>query len=86
VARATRAANVALQKAYAEFVKKAQVAPTHTGPWVKAPSEVRGNTKAGWDITFRHAPPAGFSHDAELHVAPKGEVTVKRARADFSPD
>ena len=86
VARASRVANVALQKAYADFVKKNQIAPSHTGPWVKAASEVKGNTKTGWDVTFQSAPPAGFSHEAVVHVGPKGELTVKKARADFSSD
>ncbi len=86
VARASRVANVALQKAYADFVKKNQIAPSHTGPWVKAASEVKGNTKSGWDVTFRHTPPAGFSHEAIVHVTPRGELTVKKAHADFSSD
>lgn len=87
VARAFRPANVALDKAYAEFVKKAQVAPSHTGAWTRsAPSVVKGNAKVGWDVTFSSFPPAGFSHEALVHVGPKGDVTVKKAVASFSPD
>jgi hypothetical protein len=87
VARAFRPANAALDKAYAEFVKKAQVAPSHTGAWTRsAPSVVKGNSKVGWDVTFSSFPPAGFSHEALVHVGPKGDVTVKKAVASFSPD
>lgn len=86
VARATQVANGALDKAYAQFVKKAQVAPSHSGPWVRAASVVKGNLKAGWDVTFSQTPPAGFSHEALIHVSPRGEVTVKKAEAGFSPD
>jgi hypothetical protein len=87
VARAFRPANAALDKAYAEFVKKTQVAPSHTGAWTRsAPSVVKGNAKVGWDVTFSSFPPAGFSHEAIVHVGPKGDVTVKKAVASFSPD
>lgn len=87
VGRAFRPANAALDKAYAEFVKKAQVAPSHTGAWTRsAPSVVKGNAKVGWDVTFSSFPPAGFSHEAIVHVGPKGDATVKKAVASFSPD
>ena len=87
VDRAFRPANAALDKAYAEFVKKAQVAPSHTGAWTRsAPSVVKGNAKVGWDVTFSSFPPAGFSHEALVHVGLKGDVTVKKATASFSPD
>ena len=87
VARASHAANAALDKSYVLFVKKAQVAPTHSGPWTRSsPSVVKGNLKAGWDVTFSSFPPAGFSHEAVVHVGPRGDVTVKKASVSYSAD
>lgn len=86
VARASRAADVALDRAYAEYVKKVKISASHGKTWVKAPTEVRGNAKSGWDVAFASHPPAGFEHDCLVHVSPKGEITVKHARASFSSD
>lgn len=87
VARAARAADVALDKAYAAFVKRAQVAPSHTGSWAaNARREVKGSVTSGYVVTFDAHPPAGFEYTAVVQVGPRGEIAVKRAEASFSPD
>ncbi len=86
VERAARAANVALDKAYALFVKKAQIAPTHTGAWTRGSMRHVTAKATGWEVTFASHPPAGFEHEAVIHVSPSGVLTVKKAVAQFSPD
>jgi hypothetical protein len=87
VARASRAADVALDKAYAAFVKRAQVAPSHTGSWAaNARRDVVGSVTSGFVVTFDAHPPAGFEYTAVVQVGPRGEIAVKKAEASFSPD
>lgn len=84
VARASRAADIALDKSYAAHVKKVQIAPTHTGSWTGGIAQDVKATAAGWEIRFAHHPPAGFSHEAVVYVSPQGELVVKKASAEHA--
>lgn len=86
VARAARAADSALDKAYAAHVKKVQIAPTHTGSWTRGVSQDVKSVAAGWEIRFSSHPPAGFSYEAVVHVSAQGDVAVKKATAEHASD
>jgi hypothetical protein len=86
VARAARAADGALDKAYATHVKKVQIAPTHTGSWTRGVSQEVKRVGSGWEIRFASHPPAGFSYDAVVTVSAQGEVAVKKASAEHASD
>lgn len=87
VARAARAADVALDKAYAAFVKRQKIAPSHSGSWAaNGHRDVKGSLTVGYVVTFDAHPPAGFEYVAVVQVGPRGDVQVKRAEASFSPD
>lgn len=87
VARAVRAADVALDKAYAAFVKRQKIAPSHSGSWAaNGHRDVKGSLATGYVVTFDAHPPAGFEYVAVVQVGPRGEIQVKRAEASFSPD
>lgn len=87
VARAARAADVALDKAYAGFVKRQKIAPSHSGSWAaNGHRDVKGSVTTGYVVTFDAHPPAGFEYVAVVQVGSRGEVQVKRAEATFSPD
>lgn len=87
VARAARAADVALDKAYAAFVKRQKIAPSHSGSWAaNGHRDVKGSLATGYVVTFDAHPPAGFEYVAVVQVGPRGDLQVKRAEASFSPD
>ncbi|HQY60723.1 MAG: hypothetical protein IPQ09_03695 [Myxococcales bacterium] len=86
VSRAARAADAALDKAYAAHVKKVQIAPTHTGSWTRGVGQEAKSVTSGWEIRFASHPPAGFSYEAVVHVSAQGEVAVKKASANHASD
>ena len=86
VARAARAADAALDKAYAAHVKKVQIAPTHAGSWTRGVSQDVKSVASGWEIRFASHPPAGFSYEAVVHVTARGDVAVKKASAEHASD
>lgn len=87
VARAARAADIALDKAHAAFVKRQQIAPSHSGSWAaNGHREAKGSLATGYVVTFESHPPAGFDYVAVVQVGPRGEILVKRAEVTFSPD
>lgn len=86
VARAARAADSALDKAYGAHVKKVQIAPTHTGSWTRGVSQEVKTIATGWEIRFASHPPAGFSYEAVVQVSAQGEIAVKKASAEHASD
>lgn len=85
---AAPAANAALDKAYAESLKRPDaVKQPHTGPWVSpADGRVTGDAKRGFIVQWSRFAPAGFEYEVKVSISPSGEVKVLEARAVFSPD